>query len=303
MTEQQSFVSAYRPWLLLAGLVLGIGGGLFLARMTGNVWLQVIMLGIVEGITEFLPISSTAHLLITTDLIGFEYSNDGRFEIFIQLGAVIAVVWFYAQDLFRQVRGVGHDPAIRRFWIAIIVAFLPAAVLGFLLRGWIKEVLFSANSVIAWTLIIGGIIFIVVEWIPPRQTTTTDITQISLWQALAIGCVQVLALIPGTSRSGASILGGMFAGLNRSTATAFSFYLAIPTLGGATLYEMLDAWEHLDANELQILLLGMVISGVVAWLSIGWLLRYVSKNNFVPFGIYRIVVGLVILGLIAIGEL
>jgi undecaprenyl-diphosphatase len=277
--------------------------GLFLARVTGNVWLQVVMLGVVEGLTEFLPISSTAHLLLTTDLIKFQYSIDGTFEVFIQLGAVLAVVWFYLRDLLEQVRNVRTSPETRRFWLCILLAFLPAALIGLFLRDWIKGVLFDSNVVIACSLIIGGIIFIIVERLPQRTITASELGHISYRQALITGFAQVMALIPGTSRSGASIVGGMFAGLNRSTATAFSFYLAIPTLGAATVLDLLLNIDKLAADDLGRLLVGMVVSGVVAWLSIGWLLRYVASNSFVPFGIYRIVVGLLVLALVAAGQL
>ncbi len=289
--------------LLIVALVLLLIGGMVAARLSGNVWLQVVMLGIVEGLTEFLPISSTAHLLITSDLIAFQHSIDGTFEVFIQLGAVLAVVGFYARDLLAQARAIPTSAETRRFWLGIIIAFLPAVVVGILLRDWVKAVLFENNSVIALSLIIGGIIFIVVENLPQRTITASELSHISFRQAFATGCAQVLALVPGVSRSGASIVGGMFAGLNRSTATAFSFYLAIPTLGGATVLDLLLSIDKLDADDLGRLLLGMVISGIVAWLSIGWLLRYVASNSFVPFGIYRILAGIVILIMVATGQL
>lgn len=292
-----------RPAVLAATIILLLLIGLLLARITGNVVLQVVVLGVVEGLTEFLPISSTAHLLITTDLIGFQHSIDGTFEVFIQLGAVLAVVWFYLHDLLEQVRTVRTSPETRRFWLCILIAFLPAAIIGLLLRDWVKEVLFASNAVIAFSLIIGGIIFIIVERLPARTVTAAELSSLSYRQALVTGFAQVTALIPGVSRSGASIVGGMFAGLDRRTATAFSFYLAIPTLGGATVLDLLLNLDKVTVDDLGRLLLGMVVSGIVAWLSIGWLLRYVASNSFVPFGIYRIIIGLVVLVLVALGEL
>jgi undecaprenyl-diphosphatase len=277
--------------------------GLIATGLIHNVWVQVVILGIVEGLTEFLPISSTAHLLIVADLLNFQYSIEGTFEIFIQLGAILAVVAFYLRDLLEQARSVPHDQAVRRFWIGIVVAFVPAAVIGLTLRDWIKTVLFESPVVIATSLIVGGIIFIVVERLPQRTADTTELTDISWKQALGIGFAQVTALIPGVSRSGASIVGAMFAGLDRRTATAFSFYLAIPTLGGATVVDLLTNLDKLTPDDYGRLLVGTVVSGIVAWLSIGWLLRYVASNSFVPFGIYRIGVGLLILGLVAIGTL
>ncbi len=265
-------------------------------------WWQVIELGVIEGVTEFLPISSTAHLLIASDLLRFEHSLGGTFEIFIQLGAVIAVIGYYLPDLLAQARAIPTRPETRRFWLAIFVAFLPAAIIGLLLHDWIKAVLFSP-MVIAWALIIGGIIFIVIERAPTRAAVVHQPEHISLRQALGIGFAQVLAMIPGTSRSGASIVGGMLAGLDRKTATAFSFYLAMPTLGAATIFDLLTSLDQLQAGDIGRLMLGMVVALAIAWLSIGWLLRYVSTNSFVAFGVYRIGAGLLILALIGAGLL
>jgi undecaprenyl-diphosphatase len=270
---------------------------LALLGLLDPIWWQVIVLGIVEGVTEFLPISSTAHLLIAARLIGFQHSMGGTFEIFIQLGAILAVVGYYARDLLAQAQRVTHDQGTRRFWLGIVVAFLPAAIVGLLLRKWIKSVLFDSPTVIAWAFIIGGIILILIERWPPR-VKTHEAEQTSLGQALAIGVAQVVALIPGASRSGASIVGGMLAGLDRRAATAFSFYLAIPTLGAATLVDLLGSLKDLAPHDGVYLLLGLVVSLIVAWLSIDWLLRYVAHHTFIGFGIYRIAAGLVILALI-----
>lgn len=275
-------------------------------------WWQVIILGIVQGLTEFLPISSTGHLLITADLLGFQGSIGGTFEIFIQLGTVFSVFAFYAGDLLGQARAVlgrGDHPeetyAARRFWIAVLIAFLPAALIGFFFRTAIKTFLFESPSIIAASLIIGGIVFIVIELLPHRDARSSDLKQISFLQALGVGLAQVLALVPGVSRSGSSIVGGLFAGLDRKTATAFSFYLAIPTLGAATLVDLLGSIREgaLSTSDIGPLLLGAVVSMIVGWLSIGWLLRYVSRNNFVAFGIYRILAGIAILSLVALGRL
>jgi undecaprenyl-diphosphatase len=266
---------------------------------------QVVILGIVEGLTEFLPISSTGHLLIVADLLRFEQNADmgGTFEIVIQLGAVLAVVGYYARALLEQARAIPTSAQTRRFWLNILLAFLPAVVVGLLLRDWIKAVLFDSPPVIAASLIIGGIVFIVVERLPQRPATTHDETRLSWRQALGTGLAQLTAFVPGVSRSGASIVGGMLAGMDRKAATAFSFYLAIPTLGGATVVDLLTNLDQLSSDDLGLLLVGTVVSGVVAWLSIGWLLRYVATNSFVPFGIYRIVVGCLILLLVAAGWL
>jgi undecaprenyl-diphosphatase len=275
-----------------------------------NMWLQVVILGVVEGLTEFLPVSSTGHLILTSHLLGFEGSIGGTFEIFIQLGAVLSVVGFYARDLVGQTRAVlfGTPPerpelsGARRFYLCILISFLPVAVLGLTLHSWIKHTLFSP-AVIAGSLAVGGVVFIVVESVRLRPSTATDLMQISWRQALTVGCAQVLAMVPGVSRSGASIVGGVLAGLDRRTATAFSFYLAIPTLGGATVVDLLKSLKLLGPGDLQRLALGAVVSLVVAWLSIGWLLRYVSRRSFLPFGVYRIVAGAAIAGALVFGYL
>lgn len=263
-----------------------------------NAWLKVLILGIVEGVTEFLPISSTGHLLIVANLLGFRQSVGGTFEIFIQFGAVLAVLGYYARDLLAQARAVRTDGATRRFWLGLVVAFIPAAALGLLLHGWIKRVLFASPTVIACSLIGGGIVLIAAEWMPQRVTARA-LTGVTLRQALGIGVAQVAALIPGVSRSGAAMVGGLLGGLDRKTATAFSFYLAIPTLGAATLLDLLTSLGSLTAGDLGQLLVGTVVAGLVAWLSIGWLLRYVATRSFLAFGIYRIVAGTIILALVA----
>lgn len=292
-------VQGHRFLLIVAAIEIVLIG-LALVGFAHADWWQVIELGVVEGITEFLPISSTAHLLITSRLLHFEHSLGGTFEIFIQLGAVIAVVSFYMRDLLAQAQALPHSAQTRRFWFHIGIAFVPAAAVGFLLHDWIKQVLFSP-LVIAWALIIGGIVLMVVENIPLRAATVQEPQQITLFQALGVGVAQVCALIPGTSRAAASIVGGMLAGLDRKTATAFSFYLAIPTLGIATIYDLLKSLDQLGTGDMWRLLLGMVVSLVIAWLSIGWLLRYVATNSFFSFGVYRILAGGAILALIAAG--
>lgn len=265
-------------------------------------WLKVIILGIVEGITEFLPISSTGHLLLTSALLDFQNSHNGTFEIFIQIGAVIAVLFYYRRDLFQQLRTLPTNRDTQRFWLAVLIGCMPAAVIGYLLRGWITEELYKQLPVIAVALIVGGVVFLLIERRPrpEPEAPASDITQISLRQAVIVGITQMTALIPGVSRSGASIIGGMQAGLSRQAATQFSFYLAIPTLVGATAIKLLDILDNITPTEVALLLLGTAVSAVVAWLSIGWLLRYISRNTFVVFGWYRIIIGIVILLVIAL---
>lgn len=261
--------------------------------------LKVILLGIVEGMTEFLPISSTGHLIVASALLQFQSALGGTFEIFIQFGAVVAVVLYYRAELLKQVQTATSDAGVRHFWLAVIIAFIPAAVIGVLFGDKIKELLFNP-TVVAISLIVGGIVFLVVERTGvAARASTNDIQRITPLQALGIGVAQTIALIPGVSRSGASIVGGMLTGLDRETATRFSFFLAIPTLGIATLYDLVKNLKSVQGNDLVNLLLGAVVSGIVAWISIGWLLRFVSRNSFVSFGVYRIVAGVVILLLVA----
>ncbi len=260
-------------------------------------WLKAVFLGIVEGVTEFLPVSSTGHLLIASRLVDFQESMGGTFEVFIQFGAVLAVVGFYASDLLNQARQLPHNPNTRHFWLAILIAFLPAAVAGLLLRDFIKSALFTSPVVIALSFILGGIVMIVVERVPRAKTTERE-TTITWRQAGLVGLAQCVALVPGVSRSGATIIGGLLVGLDRPAATAFSFYLAIPTLGAATLYDLGRSVRGLTPADLAFLLVGTVTTTIVAWLSIGWLLRYVAHNTFIPFGIYRILVGVLVLVLV-----
>jgi undecaprenyl-diphosphatase len=259
-------------------------------------WLIAVIMGIVEGITEFLPISSTGHLIVVGELIGLPDNLKDTFEIVIQIGAVFAVIGFYWADLFTQLRTVREDRNVQRLWLGILIAFIPAAVFGLLFDERIEAVLFSPVP-IAIALIVGGIVFLVVEWsgFIGKADNKEQLQDITLRQALVIGFFQTLALIPGVSRSGASIIGGLLVGLNRSVATQFSFYLAIPTLGAATLYVFVTNLSAFSSDSLISLLIGTVVSGIVAWLSIRWLLRYIASNSFAIFGYYRIIAGIVIL--------
>src|SRR5919199_3382254 len=262
-------------------------------------WLKTVLLGVVEGATEFLPISSTGHLLIVSRLVNFQENLGGTFEIFIQFGAVLAVVGYYAADLLAQARALAREPRARHFWLAVLIAFLPAAIVGLLLRDFMRNVLFASPTVIAWSFIIGGLIILVVELVPRPAPVSKEATDVSWAQAIAVGCAQAVSLIPGVSRSGASIVGGLLAGMDRPTATTFSFYLAIPTLGAATLYDLARSLRDLNSGDLAFLLVGTLVAGVVAWFSIGWLPRYIAHHTFVPFGVYRVLAGLVVLGLVA----
>ncbi len=266
---------------------------------------QAIILGIVEGITEFLPISSTGHLIVAEHLLGFSDPSK-TFTVVIQIGAILAVILYYFKDLLARVTGLFQGQAnAKKFWFNLVIATIPAAVLGLALENFLGFL--DTPLTVALALIIGGIILFVLETIRGKQQTAPealepDIDSITPRQALLIGAFQVLAVIfPGTSRSGASIVGGWLVGLNRVTATAFSFYLGIPTLGAAGLYKLYKARDSLSSlsGGAPALLIGSVVSLITAFLAVSWLLKFISRNDFKGFAIYRIVAGLVILILLA----
>ncbi|WP_322820235.1 undecaprenyl-diphosphate phosphatase [Chloroflexus sp.] len=275
-------------------------------------WWQIIVLGIVQGITEWLPISSTAHLLLISELLNYQGSIGGTFEIAIQFGTVCSVLIFYWRDLLTQATAViGRGDTLtvttaRKLWLGIIIAFVPAAAVGLLARDFIKAVLFESPLLMATTLIIGGFIFLWIEWDgarQPRTTATVDFSNVSYRRALIVGIAQTFALIPGVSRSGASIVGGLLAGFDRPTATAFSFYLAIPTLGLATLVDLIGSLDQIQSGDWGRLLLGATVAMIVGYGCIGWLLRYIATHNFTLFGYYRIIAGVLIIGAVALGIL
>lgn len=267
-------------------------------------WFYAIVYGIVEGITEFLPISSTGHLILTGNLMGVPWSKEVKdaFEVVIQGGAILSVLVYYWRD-FLRLRRIGSDRSVQTLWTGVLVATLPAVVLGLLLGDLIQEKLFNP-TVVAWALIVGGVLMWLVESrrAAPQVSSTEHI---GVWRAFLIGVLQCLALLwPGFSRSASSILGGMVLGLDRPTATKFSFYLGVPTLGGAALLNLIQD-RNVIFGEIGLLnvLLGAATSFAVAYLAIGWLLRFVSTNNFKGFAVYRVVVGVLILLLVATGRL
>ncbi|MBA3870223.1 MAG: undecaprenyl-diphosphate phosphatase [Anaerolineae bacterium] len=259
--------------------------------------IKVIILGIVEGLTEFLPISSTGHLIVFAALLNFTTSK--TFEIFIQIGTVVAVIIFFRAELLKQVSTVTTDKGVQRLWLNIIIAFIPAGIVGFIFADKINELLFRP-IVVAISLIIGGIIFLIVERRPQLSNPTVTLESITPRQALAVGISQIFSLIPGVSRSGSTIVGGMLFGLDRAIATRFTFFLAIPTLGIATLYSLFKSLKTIQGNDFVNLLLGAVVAGIVAWIAIRWLLNYVAHHNFIAFGYYRIIAGIVIILLVLV---
>jgi len=256
-----------------------------------------LLLGIVEGLTEFLPISSTGHLIVAGSLLGYTGEQAKVFEIVIQAGAILAVCWEFRARLIAVVGGLFRDPRANRFAINLIVAFMPAAVLGLLLGKYIKAVLFSPVPV-AVAFVAGAFVIL---WAERRQRAHPDTVRIDdvdamRWpDALKVGFAQAFALIPGTSRSGATIIGGMLFGLSRRAATEFSFFLAIPTLFAACAYEAIKNRHLLAAADLPAFGVGFAAAFVSAFLCVRWLIRFVSHHDFTPFAWYRIAFGAVIL--------
>ena len=256
--------------------------------------LKAAIMGVVEGLTEFLPISSTGHLILAGSLLGLTDEKSKVFDIAIQSGAIIAVIIVYWQRLALTARQLGSSARARRLVANVAVAFAPAVILGLLFGKAIKAHLFNA-PVVASTFILGGLIILWAERRPPTAVRTTHIDDMSGLDALKVGLAQCLAMIPGTSRSGASIIGGMLFGLSRQAATDFSFFLAIPTLVGAGAYSLYKERANLALADLPMFAVGFVVSFVFAWLCVRWLLRYIASHSFVPFAWYRIAFGGVVL--------
>lgn len=261
--------------------------------------LQAIILGIVEGITEFLPISSTGHLIVAEDLIGYKDTAE-IFTVVVQTGAIAAVLWFYRHDLLKKIVGlIQRDKPTIQFWTIWIIATIPAGLVGFALHDKLTK--YAVSWVVAVALIVGGIIIWLIENYhhAAKNASIKDpkFSEITKPQAIKIGFYQVLALIPGVSRSGATIMGSLLSGLDRVTATAFSFYLSIPILLLAGSYQLYKGRDELStvSGGGPALLVGTIAAFITALLAIGWLLRYVSHHNFKPFAYYRIVLGVIIL--------
>ncbi|MBS1202832.1 MAG: undecaprenyl-diphosphatase UppP [Chromatiaceae bacterium] len=256
--------------------------------------LKALILGIVEGVTEFLPISSTGHLIIAGSLL--DYTNDQAkvFEIVIQLGAILAVCWIYRQRIIEVILGMWTREREQRFAINILIAFLPAVVFGLLFHHIIKTYLFNPLSV-AGALIVGGIAILWIER-RPRTERFASIDDITWREALKIGLAQCLALFPGVSRAGATIMGGLIFGLSRRAATEMSFFLAIPTMLAATVFDVYQSRDILSADDLPVFAVGFVSAFVFAMLAVKGLLRFISHHSFDAFAWYRIVFGLIVLG-------
>jgi undecaprenyl-diphosphatase len=253
------------------------------------------VMGVVEGLTEFLPVSSTGHLILTGALLGFDDDKAKVFDIAIQTGAILAVIIVYWAKIRDTLVGLPSQRQAQRFALNVFVGFLPAAVIGLLAYKTIKLYLFNPG-VVAGAFIVGALIIL---WVEKRQTTAPprvqSVDDMSLLDAVKVGFVQCLGMIPGTSRSGATIIGGMLLGLSRKAATEFSFFLAIPTLVGAGVYSLYKERALLSVADLPLFGVGFVVSFISAWLCIRWLLRYISTHSFTPFAWYRIAFGIVVL--------
>jgi undecaprenyl-diphosphatase len=252
------------------------------------------IMGLVEGLTEFLPVSSTGHLILAGSLLGMHDEKAKVFDIAIQTGAIFAVILVYWQKLSSTVRDLPTQPQAQRFALNVAIAFVPAVLLGLLFGKAIKAHLFTP-IVVASTFIVGGFIILWAERRPATATRIHAVEEMTPLDALKLGLVQCLAMVPGTSRSGATIIGGMLLGLSRKAATDFSFYLAIPTLIGAGAYSLYKERALLSIADLPMFAVGLVMSFISAWVCVRWLLRYIATHDFVPFAWYRIVFGLVVL--------
>jgi undecaprenyl-diphosphatase len=263
-------------------------------------FIKAALMGVVEGLTEFLPISSTGHLILANALLGFG-GNIGAdkakvFEIAIQTGAIFAVVLVYLQRIKDTLSGLGSDPKAQRFAINVTAGFLPAVIMGLAVGKAVKAHLFTPE-VVATTFILGGFIILLAERMASRQPQARVVTvdDMSLADAFKVGFIQCLALVPGTSRSGATIIGGMMMGLSRKAATDFSFFLGIPTLIGAGAYSLYKERDLLSAADIPLFSVGLVFAFLSAWACVRWLIRYVSSHDFKPFAWYRIAFGILIL--------
>ncbi|MEQ5839472.1 undecaprenyl-diphosphatase [Paraburkholderia acidicola] len=259
---------------------------------------KALILGVVEGLTEFLPVSSTGHLIVAGSLLNFTDEHAKTFDVVIQLGAILAVCWEYRRRIGSVVAGLPTRPDARRFTLNVIIATIPAIVLGLLFEKAIKSALFSPVPV-AFALVAGGVLILWVEArkrergnVPARVQSIDDLSPLD---ALKVGVAQCCALIPGMSRSGSTIIGGMLFGLDRRVATEFSFFLAIPIIFGATFYEMAKSWHALSADMLGTFTIGFVAAFVSAFACVRWLLRYIATHDFTVFAWYRIGFGLLIL--------
>jgi undecaprenyl-diphosphatase len=251
------------------------------------------LLGLIEGVTEFIPVSSTGHLILASQWLGETGETAKTFDIFIQLGAILAIVWLYRTRLVHALAAARRDEPSRRFLLNLVIAFLPAALVGFVAHDWIKERLFTP-LVVALALIVGGLLILLIEWLDPAERVR-EVLELRPTTALGIGLAQVLSLVPGTSRSGATIMGGYALGLSRRAATEFSFFLSIPVMFAATLYDLFKSRGALSAADAPVFAVGFVVAFVSALVVVKSFLRYVSHHSFAAFAWYRLALGALLL--------
>jgi undecaprenyl-diphosphatase len=255
-------------------------------------WLKAAVMGLVEGATEFIPVSSTGHLILVGDWLDFE-SDEATFEIFIQMGAILAVLWLFRAKFFGAIAQARSDPTARRFLLNLAIAFMPAAVIGLLLDDFITERLFN-ERVVAISMLIGGFVILLIErW--PRPVRTRIVDDITPGQALGVGLAQCLSLVPGVSRSGATIMGALTLGTSRVAATEFSFFLSIPVICAASAYKLIKNFELLTVADIPVFAIGFGISFLSAVVVVKVFLSFVARHSFVPFAWYRIIFGIVLL--------
>jgi len=258
-------------------------------------------LGILQGLTEFLPVSSTGHLLIAGRAIGYD-DPGGVFTVMIQLGSILAVMWLYRQRIWDVVTGLPTKPEARRFALMLFLAFLPAVAIGLVSAQYVKDELYHRLDIIAWALILGGFAMLAIEkWRP--KTDVTDAAETPIGRAIGVGVFQTLALIPGVSRSGATIFGGLVLGLDRRAAAEFSFFLAMPTMVAAFIYDFMQVKDHITGDRIAEIAVGFVFAFLSAALVVKPFLDFVTRVGFGPFAWYRIVFGAILLGVLAMGWL
>jgi undecaprenyl-diphosphatase len=258
-------------------------------------------LGILQGLTEFLPVSSTGHLLIAGRAIGYD-DPGGVFTVMIQLGSILAVMWLYRQRIWDVVTGLPTKPEARRFALMLFLAFLPAVAIGLVSAQYVKDELYHRLDIIAWALILGGIAMLAIEkWRP--NVDVTEAAETPIGRAVGVGVFQTLALIPGVSRSGATIFGGLMLGLDRRAAAEFSFFLAMPTMVAAFIYDFMQVKDHISGDRIAEIAVGFVFAFISAVLVVKPFLEFVTRVGFGPFGWYRIVFGAALLGVVTMGWL
>lgn len=260
--------------------------------------LPAVVLGLIEGLTEFIPVSSTGHLLLAAQFLG--YSQSGTMEVVIQLGAILAIMVLYWPKLRHVFTTLHSDPASRRFATSVAIAFLPAMVIGALAHDFIKTVLFETPMLIASMLILGGVVLLVVDRIAP-EPVVRDASEVPFGKALAIGFIQCLSMVPGVSRSGATMVGALMLGVDRRAATEFSFFLSLPTMIGAVGFDLIKSRHELDFSALGQIGIGFAVAFVSGLIVVKWLLAYVSTHSFALFGWWRIIAGLLALAALYLG--